>query len=68
MHLLTGNEELRAVGVPTSIGHGQVTRSSVLDLEVLICEARSVDGLSSTAVEVGEVTTLDHESSRDKTR
>lgn len=33
-----GNEELRAVGVRASVGHGEEVRPVVLELEVLICE------------------------------
>ena len=57
----SSEEELGAVGVRTSVGHGQISCSSVLQLEVLICELLSVDGLAAGAITVGEVTSLDHE-------
>jgi hypothetical protein len=56
-----GDEELRAVGVGTSIGHGQQTRLGVLQVEVLILELLAVDGLTTGAVAAGEVTSLKHE-------
>lgn len=56
-----GDEELGAVGVLASVGHGEEIGLGVLDLEVLICEFFSIDGLASSAVMVGEVSTLSHE-------
>jgi hypothetical protein len=56
-----GNEELRTVGVGSSVGHGQQSRLGVLELEVLIGKLVAVDGLSTGTVSVGEVTTLQHE-------
>jgi len=44
-----GDEELRAVGVGTGVGHGEETRLGVSLLEVLICEFLAVDGLASSA-------------------
>lgn len=38
-----GDEELGAVGVATSVGHGEETLLGVLELEVLILEAVTVD-------------------------
>lgn len=76
----SGDEELGAVGILASVGHGKKTRLGVLKLEVLVydinrsvtialyilislrtCEFLSVDGLSASAVVLGEVTTLKHE-------
>lgn len=57
----SGDEELRAVGVGTSVGHGEETRAGVLLGEVLIRELSTVDRLTTGTVEVGEVTTLEHE-------
>ncbi len=58
--LLSAQEELRAVSARASVGHGEYARSSVAQGEVFIGELRSVDGFSSGAVEVREVTTLTH--------
>ena len=55
-----GDEELGAVGVTTSVSHGEKTLLGVLELEVLVLEAVTVDGLATSAVTLGEVTTLDH--------
>jgi hypothetical protein len=57
----SGDEELRSVGVLAGVGHGEQTRLSVLQLEVLVSELLSVDGLSTGTVSFGEVTTLKHE-------
>jgi hypothetical protein len=56
-----GDEELRTVGVGTSVGHGQKTGAGVLLLEVLIGELVTVDGATTGTVAAGEVTTLEHE-------
>ena len=53
-------EELRSVGVGSGVGHGKDSRSSVLELEVLIRELVAIDGLSSRTIVVGEVTSLTH--------
>jgi hypothetical protein len=57
----SGNEELGAVGILASVGHGQKTRLGVLDFEVLISELLAVNGLATGAIALGEVTTLEHE-------
>lgn len=49
------------VRVGAGVGHGQQTRAGVLDLEVLIGELLAIDGLATSAVATGEVTTLEHE-------
>jgi len=54
-------EELGSVGARTSVGHGEDSRTSVLQLEVLVLELGAVDGLASGAVAGGEVTSLAHE-------
>ena len=56
----SGDEELRAVGVRTSVGHREQTRLVVLELEVLVSELGAVDRLAARAVASGEVTTLEH--------
>ena len=55
------DEELASVGVGSGVGLGKNSWSGVLELEVLILEFVSVDGLSSSSVVVGEVTSLAHE-------
>lgn len=55
-----GDEELRSVGVGSSIGHREQSGLGVLELEVLVLELLSIDGFSSSAVFVGEVTSLNH--------
>ena len=54
----SAEEELASIGVGASIGHGENSRSSVLQGEVLILELVAVDGLATSSVVVGEVTTL----------
>ena len=51
-------EELGAVGVGSSVGHGQDSGSGMLVGEVLVLEFVSVDGLASGSVVVGKVATL----------
>ena len=41
--LLGGDEELRSVGILSSVGHGQPSGSEVLQLEVLISKLLTVD-------------------------
>lgn len=55
-----GDEELRTVGVGSSVGHGEEEGAIVLKLKVLVVELVSVDGNSSSSVVVGEVTSLEH--------
>jgi hypothetical protein len=59
------DEELGAVGVGSGVGHGQDSGSGVLQLEVLVGELGSVDGLASGAVMVGEIASLAHEIGND---
>lgn len=55
------NEELRAVGVGSSVGHGQNSLSLVLQGEVLIRKLIAIDGLPTGSIMVGEVSTLQHQ-------
>jgi hypothetical protein len=54
----SGDEELRAIGSGTSISHGENARTSMLQLEVLILKLVTVDGLATSSVTIGEVSTL----------
>lgn len=56
-----GDEELRSVGVLASVSHGQEVGLVVSVEEVLVSKLFAVDGLATSAVVVGEVTSLDHE-------
>ena len=57
----SGNEELGTVGVLTGVSHGQKTWLAVLQSEVLVGKTLTIDGLTTSTVASGEVTTLDHE-------
>lgn len=57
----SGNEELRAIGAGTGIGHRQQEGLLVLQLKVLILELLAVYALAAGAVASGEITALDHE-------
>lgn len=59
--LVSGDEELRSVGVSSGVGHRHDSGSSVLQGEVLVGELLAIDGLAPGAVVVGEITTLTHE-------
>eukprot|EP00961_Rhodomonas_salina_P009996 134542-Rhodomonas_salina.1 len=56
-----GDKELGAVGARARIGHGQLTRLGVLNLEVFVREGAAVDGGAASAILVGEVAALEHE-------
>ena len=56
-----GDEELAAVGVLASVGHGEDSGACVTELEVLISKLGAIDGLAASAVAICEITTLDHE-------
>ena len=55
------DEELRAVGVLSTVGHAEETLACVLELEVLIGELGTVDGLAACAISGSEVSPLNHE-------
>lgn len=59
--LLNGDEELRSVGVLAGVGHRQPSSAVVLQLEVLVGEALTVDRAATGSIATGEVTALDHE-------
>jgi hypothetical protein len=59
--LYGAQEKLGTVGVGTGVSHGEDTRASVLESEVLVGKFLAVDGLATGAVAAGEVTTLTHE-------
>lgn len=61
----SGDEELGAVGVGASVGHGQQARLGVSALEVLIPELAAIDGLTPGTVVLAKVTTLDHKLGND---
>lgn len=56
-----GDEKLGSIGVGASVGHGQDSRAGVLEDEVLVSKLLTVDGLSTSAIVVCEVTSLQHE-------
>lgn len=56
----SANEELASVGVTASVGHGENTGTGVLQLEVLVRELATVNGLAASTIALGKVTTLDH--------
>jgi len=58
-------EELGSIGIGSRIRHGQDSRSRVLQVEVLVSEFLSVDGLSAGSVSTSEITTLQHEVGND---
>jgi len=58
-------EELGPVGVWSGVGHGQDTRTGVLQSEVFVRELSSVDGFSSGSVVVCKVSSLTHETRDD---
>ena len=54
------NEKLGPIGVGSRIGHAQDSRSSMLQLEVLVFKLVAVNRLASSSVVVFKVTTLAH--------
>lgn len=57
----SGDEELGSVGAGSSVGHGEKADSVVTKLKVFVGELCAVDGLTTTARALGEVTALEHE-------
>ena len=64
----SANEELRSVGVGTSVSHGKDTGTGVLVDEVLISELGTVDGLTTSSVGICEITALEHELRNDSVK
>lgn len=52
------DEELRSVGVRACVSHRQDQGAGMLKSKVLVGEFFSIDGLASSAVMVGEISTL----------
>jgi len=61
----SGDEELRSIGVRTSISHGELVLFIVLNGERLILEFLAVDRFTSSSVTEGEIASLKHESVND---
>lgn len=55
------DEELRAVGVGSGVGHAHDAGSGVLEGEVLVLKLVAVDRLAASAIVVGEIAALAHE-------
>ena len=49
------DEELRTIGVGSSIGHREGSLSSVLQLKVFVFKFGAIDGLASCAIVVGKI-------------
>ena len=56
-----GDEELGSVGVWARVGHGEESRSCVLDQKVLVLKLGSVDRLTPCSVKPLKVAALQHE-------
>jgi len=54
-------EELASIGIGAGICHWKDTWTSVFQLEILIFELRSINGLSASAIMIGEISSLTHE-------
>jgi len=60
--LCGSDEELAAIGVLSTVGHGQQARFVVLQLKILISKrGPGVDGHAPSAISIHKVTPLDHE-------
>jgi len=60
-----GDEELRSIGVGTSVCHGQRASFLVLFFKILVIEFSPPDRVSASTVTVGEIASLQHESRND---
>merc|ERR1712243_75720 len=61
----SADEKLGSICVSSGTGHGQDSRSSVLQLEVFIFKFVAIDGLSASSITSGEITSLAHEAWND---
>lgn len=52
--LFSADKELAAVGIRSRVGHRQDTRTGVLQLEVLVLELYTIDGLTASPVTCGK--------------
>lgn len=59
------DEELRTVGVGTSVGHGQNTGTGMLQGEVFISKLVAIDGFATGAIVICEIATLAHKVGND---
>merc|ERR1712137_101621 len=59
--LHSGDEELRSVGVGSSVGHREKVFLSVLQSKVLVVELGSIDGLATSSIATSEIASLAHE-------
>ena len=62
---IEAEEELRAIGSWTSVGHGKDSWAGVLVFEVLISKLGTIDRFSASSIAFCEVATLSHETWND---
>lgn len=63
--LSEANEELRSIGIWSSISHGQSTSTTMAMIEILISESITIDRLAARPIVVCKVTSLCHETRND---